>query len=69
MDFMDFSRRLYRWASEGVDMYDKSAHYVGVTVWSEPTDPKGHRWPHQLQEIIEFRNFLAATQKLVLPIL
>ena len=21
MDFMDFSRRLYRWASEGVDMY------------------------------------------------
>ena len=22
MDFMDFSRRLYRWASEGVDMYD-----------------------------------------------
>ena len=27
MDFMDFSRRLYRWASEGVDMYvdDKTA--------------------------------------------
>ena len=23
MDFMDFSRRLYRWASEGVDMYAK----------------------------------------------
>ena len=22
MDFRDFSRRLYRWASEGVDMYD-----------------------------------------------
>ena len=22
MDFMDFSRRLYRWASEGVDMYE-----------------------------------------------
>ena len=21
MDFMDFSRRLYRWASEGVDIY------------------------------------------------
>ena len=21
MDFMDFSRRLYRWAAEGVDMY------------------------------------------------
>ena len=27
MDFMDFSRRLYtyRWASEGVDMYDQSS--------------------------------------------
>ena len=24
MDFMDFSRRLYRWASEGVDMYGDS---------------------------------------------
>ena len=26
MDFMDFSRRLYRWASEGVDMYA----YAGI---------------------------------------
>ena len=25
MDFMDFSRRLYRWASEGVDMYELSS--------------------------------------------
>ena len=25
MDFMDFSRRLYRWASEGADMYDPTA--------------------------------------------
>ena len=26
MDFMDFSRRLYRWASEGVDMYDDATY-------------------------------------------
>ena len=37
MDFMDFSRRLYRWASEGVDMYHRriqdfvrrGPHYLG----------------------------------------
>ena len=33
MDFMDFSRRLYRWASEGVDMYvmvsDERSTYTG----------------------------------------
>ena len=28
MDFMDFSRRLYRWASEGVDMYGGSKVFV-----------------------------------------
>ena len=28
MDFMDFSRRLYRWASEGVDMYDNEIRQV-----------------------------------------
>ena len=31
MDFMDFSRRLYRWASEGVDMY-----VMGTSVFKIP---------------------------------
>ena len=32
MDFMDFSRRLYRWASEGVDMYDLNLpHFCGLS--------------------------------------
>ena len=31
MDFMDFSRRSYRWASEGVDMYvsETDIFYLG----------------------------------------
>ena len=32
MDFKDFSRRLYRWASEGVDMYGNTTNHIEVEV-------------------------------------
>ena len=36
MDFMDFSRRLYRWASEGVDMYVNTIGVVELDIWAFP---------------------------------
>ena len=38
MDFMDFSRRLYRWASEGVDMYESEySDFHGLVSDCRPT--------------------------------
>ena len=42
MDFMDLSRRLYRWASEGVDMYGFLSGQV-LPVIASFLKVRGHR--------------------------
>ena len=61
MDFMDFSRRLYRWASEGVDMYAVGYMFIKEAYDSLFTNTCIHDHTHAPIRIVfipEIRSYL-----------